>query len=166
MAYSENDGYDYKPRNTDDWAADYDDPAPAPKPKRQVPVKPPQPQKRESENRDLKKMSRIQLIEIIYALQEDAKSLHIENEKLKKQLKLRQISMDSYGNIAEAALGLTEIFEKAQEAADLYVESVKKRADEDTENFVEDIARYLMASRKKRSTSRESASGIHSTDTE
>ena len=46
----------------------------------------------------------------------------------KAQLEERRIALDEVGNIAEASLKLTKVFEEAQKAADLYVENVKRRA--------------------------------------
>ncbi|MCD7709363.1 MAG: DNA repair protein [Clostridiales bacterium] len=79
--------------------------------------------------RELSKMNRMQLIEVIYALQQNQRELEEENKKLRIQLDDRTIKMSEYGSIAEAALGINEVFEKAQAAADQYVSSVRQAYD-------------------------------------
>jgi hypothetical protein len=39
--------------------------------------------------------------------------------------------LENAGSIAEAALQLTGIFDKAQQAAELYLENVRRKADEE-----------------------------------
>ncbi len=76
--------------------------------------------------KELRHMSRTELIEIIYALQQEEQSLQQENEDLKSQLDERVISLENAGSIAEASLQLNHIFEDAQSAADQYLLSVKE----------------------------------------
>ncbi len=79
--------------------------------------------------RELRHMSRAELIEIIYAQKQEEHSLRQENEDLKRRLRERSIRMKKAGSIAEAALSLNHIFEDAQAAADQYLLSVKRKAD-------------------------------------
>lgn len=72
-------------------------------------------------------MSRMELIEIIYALEQRERALISEKEQLEKKLKEREILIKESGSIAEAVLGLNKIFEIAQETADQYVASVTAR---------------------------------------
>ncbi|MCD8378749.1 MAG: hypothetical protein LUC95_00155, partial [Lachnospiraceae bacterium] len=67
--------------------------------------------------KELRKMNRTELIEIIYALQQNEKSLRRENEDLHEQLEDKTIRLEKSGSIAEAALGLNHIFEDAEKAA-------------------------------------------------
>ena len=62
--------------------------------------------------RELRHMSRTELIEIIYA-------------ELEQQLADRTLRLEKAGSIAEAALALNHVFEDAQAAADAYLSSVK-----------------------------------------
>ncbi len=78
-------------------------------------------------DKDLRKMSRAELVEIIYALQKEEKSLKEENEELKNKLNERTIDLEEAGSIAVASLQLNGVFQSAQAAADTYVESVKAR---------------------------------------
>lgn len=73
---------------------------------------------------ELKKLNREQLIEIIYQLRKEQMSLEDENNDLKQQLEARHISISNAGSIAQAAVEITGIFQKAQDAADLYLNEV------------------------------------------
>ncbi|MCC8356479.1 MAG: hypothetical protein LJU34_01275 [Oscillospiraceae bacterium] len=75
--------------------------------------------------KELRKMNRTELIEIIYALQQNEKALRAENEELHQQLEDRVLRMESTGSIAEAALSLNHIFEDAQQAAQQYLDSIR-----------------------------------------
>lgn len=76
--------------------------------------------------KELRRMSRTELIEIIYALKTREGQLMQENEELKEKLAQRNIKMDAAGSIAEAALSLNHIFEDAQQAAEDYISSIKE----------------------------------------
>ncbi len=72
-------------------------------------------------------MSRSELIEVIYALEQDNQSLQKENEKLRAELDDKDIRIATSGSIAEAALSLNHIFEDAQAAADQYLNSIRRK---------------------------------------
>ncbi len=76
----------------------------------------------------MRKMNRTELIEIIYALQQDEQALRQTNEELTAQLQDRILRIESAGSIAEAALSLNHVFEDAQEAAEQYLQSVQEAA--------------------------------------
>lgn len=82
-----------------------------------------------TKNTELKRLNREQLIEIIYQLRKEQMSLENENKELKKKLEERHISISKAGSIAEAVIEITGIFQKAQEAADLYLNEVKNNAE-------------------------------------
>ncbi len=71
-------------------------------------------------DKELRRMNRTELIEIIYALQQNENNLRTENEELKEQLDDKAIRIEQAGSIAEAALSLNHIFEDAQRAAEQY----------------------------------------------
>ncbi|MCD8126758.1 MAG: DNA repair protein [Clostridiales bacterium] len=75
--------------------------------------------------KELRKMSRTELIEIIYALQQNERSLREENEDLRRRLEDKTIRIENAGSIAEAALSLNRIFEDAQAAAQQYLDSLR-----------------------------------------
>lgn len=75
--------------------------------------------------KELRRMNRAELIEIIYALQQREQSLQQQIASLEKQLAEKKIILKEAGNIAEAALRLNNIFASAQAAADQYLQSVR-----------------------------------------
>lgn len=76
-------------------------------------------------DRELRRMSRTELIEIIYALKQSEDALKAENAALTAQLQDRQLHLQKAGSIAQAALELNHVFEAAQAAADEYLISVR-----------------------------------------
>ena len=77
---------------------------------------------------ELKRLSRSDLIEIIYQYQQREEELLEENRVLQETLASRQIEIEKAGSIAEAALALNGVFEAAQKAADQYLANVKQIA--------------------------------------
>lgn len=77
--------------------------------------------------KELKYLSRKDLIEIIYQLKKSEQALQAENEDLRKQLKAKRITLSKAGSVADAALALTEVFSTAQAAADAYLAEIEQR---------------------------------------
>ncbi len=75
--------------------------------------------------RELRHMSRTELIEIIYALKQHEEELEQRNAELERSMEDRALRLEKAGSIAEAALALSHVFEDAQAAADAYLNSVK-----------------------------------------
>ncbi len=95
-------------------------------------------------------MNRTELIEIIYALQQNEKSLRAENEALTRRLEDRNIRIEQAGSIAEAALSLNHIFEDAQNAAEQYrfsLQSAYGQADEIVEQARSEAEQILTQAR-------------------
>jgi len=76
-------------------------------------------------DRELRHMSRTELVEIIFALKQSEDQLKAENAALTAKLEDRQLRIENAGSIAQAALELNKVFEAAQAAADDYVASVR-----------------------------------------
>ena len=76
-------------------------------------------------DRELRRMHRAELIEIIYALKQSEDQLKAQNAALTAQLQDRQLRVESAGSIAQAALELNNVFAAAQAAADDYLHSVQ-----------------------------------------
>lgn len=79
------------------------------------------------ESKDIKKLGRAELIEIIYQLKKSEQELQNEVASLKAALEDRTIRTENLGSVAEASLALSGVFEKAQAAADAYLAEVKRR---------------------------------------
>lgn len=75
--------------------------------------------------RKLRNMKKIELIELLLEQEKEIERLKAENDVLKDQTNIQQIKLNSAGSIAEASLLLSGVFEAAQRAADLYLNSVK-----------------------------------------
>lgn len=78
--------------------------------------------------KQLSKLQRSELLEILLDQRKKIDSLEEENAELRARLEDRQILLEKSGSIAEASLALTSIFAEAQKAADLYVMNVKRKA--------------------------------------
>ena len=78
-------------------------------------------------DRELRRLGRAELVDIIYELQSRNQQCEAEIEKLQKALDDKILKIASAGSIAEAALKLSGIFEAAQAAADQYLASLEAR---------------------------------------
>ena len=76
-------------------------------------------------DKEFKRLSRSQLIDIIYQLQIRQKELEEENGKLKEELSDKRIRLHQAGNIAEASLAIHNVMEAAQNAASQYLEEIR-----------------------------------------
>lgn len=85
-------------------------------------------------DKEFKRLSRSQLIDIIYQLQLKQKELEEENRKLKAEVGDKRIRLREAGNIAEAALAMHNVMQSAQDAADQYLEEIRTMKKETAEN--------------------------------
>lgn len=81
-------------------------------------------------DREFKKLSRAELIEILYELEKQKEEKDAEIERLHKKLDEKILHVLDAGNIAEASLKLSGVFEAAQAAADQYLLSIKSAAED------------------------------------
>jgi cell division septum initiation protein DivIVA len=81
-------------------------------------------------DKEFKRLSRSQLIDIIYQLQLKQNELEAENERLTKALDDKRLRVSKAGNIAEAALEVHNVMQAAQNAAALYLEEIRIMRDE------------------------------------
>lgn len=75
-------------------------------------------------SKELKKLSRRELVDIIYQLKKNEQLLQDEIASLREALQDRRIHLSTAGSIAEAAVSITNIFSSAQAAADLYLQEI------------------------------------------
>lgn len=80
--------------------------------------------------KELKKLNRYQLLELLILQTERADKLQARLEELEKQKNDLDIQFTALGSIAEASLQISGVFQAAQAAADLYIEAAKKKAAE------------------------------------
>ena len=76
-------------------------------------------------DKDLRHLSRAELLGILYEQQKRYEESLAENQALRQQLEDRTLRVASAGSIAEAAIQVNGVFEAAQAAADQYLASVK-----------------------------------------
>lgn len=89
-------------------------------------------------DKEFKRLSRSQLIEIIYQLQIKLEEVTTDNEQLKQALEDKRIRVDETGNIAEAALGIYNVMQAAQNAADHYLEEIQLRVNEERQRILQE----------------------------
>ena len=85
-------------------------------------------------DKEFKRLSRAQLIEIIYRLQLELDKVNDEKQLLESELKDKRLRLSNAGNIADAALEISDCFRSAQNAAEQYLNEIKAiREETDTE---------------------------------
>lgn len=94
--------------------------------------------------KDLKKLNRYQLLEMLIVQKERADKLQTKLEAAEEQLANQELQISSLGSIAEASLQLKGVFQAAQDAADMYIDAAKKCADE-IENAAHKKAAEILA---------------------
>ena len=77
------------------------------------------------EQKDLKKLSRADLLEMLVDQSIELQQLQMKYEAAQKALEQRTIIIERAGSIAEAALQLNGVFEAAQASAQQYLDSVE-----------------------------------------
>lgn len=81
-------------------------------------------------DKELRKLNRAQLLELLLEQAKEVERLREELEAARRELESRRILLAEAGSIAEAALKLNGIFEAAQRAADQYLENIIKPGEE------------------------------------
>ena len=76
--------------------------------------------------RELRKLSRQDLLELLILQVKENERLTIRLAEKESQLQEQRIQIESSGSIAEAALKLSGVFEAAQAAADVYLENLRR----------------------------------------
>ena len=104
-------------------------------------------------DKEFKRLSRSQLIDIIYQFQLQQEELIAENEKLKQALADKRILVNNTGNIAEAALEIHNVMRDAQNAAEHYLEEIQLRVDSEYQRIMQqardEAAALLTKARRK-----------------
>ena len=77
-------------------------------------------------DKQLKKLKRADLLGLLVAQSKEIDRLKAELEETKQKLEDRDILINDCGSIAEASLAINRVLEGAQNAAELYLENVKR----------------------------------------
>ena len=72
-------------------------------------------------NKELKKLSRRELVDIIYQLKKNEQEMQEQIAALQKELKDKRIRVAVAGSIADVAIDVSKILDAAQETADVYL---------------------------------------------
>lgn len=78
--------------------------------------------------KELKRLSRSDLLEMMLELSKENEALREENERLRTQVNDRNIAIENCGSLAEAALMLSGIFQAADTACTQYTQNVQARS--------------------------------------
>lgn len=81
-------------------------------------------------DKEFKRLSRHQLIEIIYQFQLQIDKLTEQNQELERELADKRLRLENAGNIANAALEINDCFRSAQNAAEQYLNEIQTIRDE------------------------------------
>ena len=76
-------------------------------------------------DKEFKRLSRYQLIDIIYQFQLQVDKLTEQNQELERELADKRLRLSNAGNIADAALEMNDCFRSAQNAAEQYLNEIK-----------------------------------------
>ena len=87
-------------------------------------------------DKEFKRLSRSELIDIIYQLQLKQEELTADNRKLATALADKRLRVSKAGNIAQASLEIHHVMQTAQDAAEHYLEEVKLRVDEEKKRIL------------------------------
>ncbi len=79
-------------------------------------------------NREMKHLSRGDLLEMLLELSREHEKLEQENAELLRRLEERELAIENCGSLAEAALVLNGVFEAAQAACKQYTDNVMARS--------------------------------------
>lgn len=91
--------------------------------------------------KELKRLSRRELVDIIYQLKKNEQENREKIEALEEELQNQRIRVSVAGSIAEAATDITRIFSTAQRTADLYlneIASMKAETEKECVKMLED----------------------------
>ena len=80
--------------------------------------------------KELKRLSRSDLLEMLLDLSKENEKLQKDNERLRTQLRDRSIAIENSGSLAEAALQLNGLFQAAEAACAQYTENIQARSAE------------------------------------
>ena len=81
-------------------------------------------------DRELRRLSRAELLEMLLAQVEENERLKARLEEAERALEDRRLAVSRAGSLAEASLQLNEVFAAADRAARQYVENVQRLARE------------------------------------
>ena len=77
-------------------------------------------------SKELKRLNRRELVDIIYQLKKNEQEMQEVIEALEKEVQDKRIRISAAGSIADAAMSMTNVFSSAQKTADIYLDEISK----------------------------------------
>lgn len=102
--------------------------------------------------KELKKLNRYQLLELLIIQTKRADELQAQLDALQAEREQKELRLSRLGSIAEASLQVNGVFEAAQKAADQYIAAAEKRAAEIEAEARENAATMIEIARSKNFT--------------
>ena len=106
--------------------------------------------------KELKKLHRRELMDIIYQMKKNEQQMQAEIVSLHEALQDKRIRLSTAGSISEAAASITNVFSAAQKTADLYLHEIsclKEETERACTKMIEDanntVARILSDGEKR-----------------
>lgn len=75
-------------------------------------------------SKELKNLSRRELVDIIYQMKKNEQQMEEEIAALKAEIEDKRIRVGEAGSVADAALSITDVLGAAQKTADLYLHEI------------------------------------------
>lgn len=92
-------------------------------------------------DKEFKKLSRRELVDIIYQMKKNEEQLLEQIAVLEEKLQDKRIRIEKAGSIAEAATDISNVFSVAQTTADLYLQEIacmKDKAEKESAKMIDD----------------------------
>lgn len=92
-------------------------------------------------NKELKRLSRRELVDIIYQMKKNEQEMQDKITALENEIKDKRIRISQAGSIADAAVNVTNVFSAAQVTADMYlseIASMKKDTEAECAKMIAD----------------------------
>lgn len=100
-------------------------------------------------DKEFRRLSKSDLLDIIYELQKNEKELLERNKALEAELCSKELKISNAGSIAEAAVAVNGIFEAAQAAADQYLRQIKTEATVNADDARAEAERIVSEAEKR-----------------
>lgn len=101
-------------------------------------------------NKELRKLSRRELVDIIYQLKKNEQQLQEEVASLRQALQEKRIRIAEAGSIAEAAVSITDLLATAQATADLYLQEIASLKEETEKECARRISEVSISAETKK----------------
>ena len=106
-------------------------------------------------DKELKRLSRSELLELLLVQTRERERLEKELEEARKMLEDRQLRIDKAGDLAHAALEINGVMEAAQAAARQYLENIERMERETRRRCDEMLIKATMEAQKRASGRKE-----------